>query len=104
MKKEILESKIIELLENFPDKIPVIFDGPGEERSCLIVPKHFTAIQCLYTIRNKLSIKTSDALFIYTPDNKLLPCHESIDELYIKYKSNKDQALYLYVERESTFG
>ena len=102
------------LRQKYPDRVPVIcepegFVVRGETRAALrldkkkfLVPGDLNGAQFMYVIRKRCNLKPDEAIFIFI-QNKLLPGHLMMSQVYDKYKDD-DGMLYCYVSKESTFG
>ncbi len=106
--------------DKHPDRIPVIITkNPSSQIDNIskikyLFPIDFTIPQLLCVIRQKVSLKPTEAIniFIQTPDEKeVMPSYSaSLASLYIDYvesfKTNPNYDGYLYViySNENTFG
>jgi hypothetical protein len=103
------KKKIEELLNKYPDRIPIIISSKSfETNSCnrFIVPLHMTIGQFISMLRNRTQIKQDESLFIFVKDgNKdvIAPSSESLGSLYEKYKDS-NLILNLFYEKEAVFG
>lgn len=104
------------ILDRHIDSRPVIVQSRGIEipRHKYMVPASMPASQFILFLRKKITIKDSDALFTYVeiPGSEdetgvgsvsLIPNSMDMCAVYATYK-HSDGFLYVYVERETTFG
>jgi GABA(A) receptor-associated protein len=111
LNERISESKRI--TEKFPNKIPVIAESKDKnlvlKQNKFLVPYDVTVSYLISFIRNRLTLKSSDAIFLFC-DNKLLSGSNLLSSVYEEYKisnkitKNSDQFLYIYINKENTFG
>lgn len=106
---EKLSQDFLKIKNKYPDRIPVIIkksnsnDPIPDKPNKYLVPKDFSVGEFLYTIRKKISLHPSKALFIFV-NNTILPAtSELIKTLYELYK-NDDGFLYFTICSENTFG
>lgn len=94
--------------EKYPNKLPVIIEQYKSskikkiEKSKFLVPDELTIAQLLIIIRKRLSLKQTEAIFLFT-ENILPPTTQTISSLYSEYK-NEDGFLYLKYCNENVFG
>ena len=95
------------MLEQYNDRIPVVF-VKGESRitiksSKFLAPKEFSMAQFLMSVRDRCDITESEAIYLLTESNKLIPSSYKMEEIY-KLHKNKDNFLYLIYNTENVFG
>ena len=104
------ESK--KILEKFPDRIPIIVE---KARNCVLneidknkflCPSDLTVGQFIYTIRKRMRLPPTTALFIFVVSNGVSKIPATSSMLGTIYAENKDvdQFLYVLYHSESTFG
>ena len=104
------------ILSKHPDKVPVIIDSKDQQllqtikKRKFLVPRDISASYLLITIRNKIKLDSSKALFMFT-DDAMINGTSIIGESYEDYKkSNKlygiqtDKFFYITIAYETTFG
>jgi len=104
------------ILSKHPDKVPVIIDSKDQQLLQLIkkrkflVPKDISASYLLITIRNKIKLNSSKALFMFT-DDSMINGTSIIGEIYENYKDRnklhgigQDKFFYITIAYETTFG
>jgi hypothetical protein len=98
------------VLVKYPEYIPVIIDSCNALSKILskkkyLVLKDNTCTNLLVNIRKnaKNKIDSHKAIFVFCNDILIMP-HDSIQQLYEKYKDKEDNYLYLYLAYENTFG
>jgi len=94
------------ILTKYPASIPVFIDSSGMhkliDKPKFVIPHEFTIGQLMISIRSRLKINPTTALFIFI-DNQLIPVTTVISSIY---ESHKDEDGYMYVccSEENTFG
>lgn len=104
------------ILDKHPTCLPVIVQSTGIdiERHKYLVPASMEAPQFHLFLRKKIELQAHDALFSYVEKAKasdetvlgsvtLLPASITMGEMYAEHK-HTDKFLYVYIERETTFG
>jgi GABA(A) receptor-associated protein len=100
------ESK--QILEKYSDRIPIIITiGPKSaikpmKKNKFLAPKNISLGQFAATIRTRINLKPSEALFLFINDT-LPAMNDTIIRLYDMHK-NIDGFLYVNITEESTFG
>jgi len=96
------------ILKNYPGRIPIIVERfpnstsvPELSKKKFLCPSEITFGQFTDTIRKKLSIDSTQALFFFVPD--LVNNEIIISDLYDK-KKNEDGFLYISYAGENAFG
>jgi len=119
-KKEFsLDQRISEsnrILSKYPDRVPIIIDCNDTDLSNLIkkkkflVPRDISVSYLLSIIRNRITIPSTKALFIFY-ENKILSSQSIIGEIYEQDRERKfngpeqsDKFLYITIAYENTFG
>jgi microtubule-associated protein 1 light chain len=106
------KKKIEEMLNKHPNRVPIIisstsFKEHGQHR--FIVPNNITVSEFMKILRNKVSLKQEEAIFIFVKDKSLnndaviVPSSSSIESIYNQYKDN-NMVLNLIYEKEAVFG
>jgi GABA(A) receptor-associated protein len=96
------------ILDQFPDRIPVIVDKshdcrlPGLSKNKYLIPSSNSVGSFIYEIRKYLSINSNESLIIFI--NGAIPGTSRImGTLYNRYK-DEDGFLYITYTGENTFG
>lgn len=102
------EEKINEstmLKNNYPNRVPIIIISNFDDLKKLkfLAPNDMKLIQLLYIIKKKQNINMIESFYIFTENKHLLNSTSSIISIYNNHK-NKDGFLYLYLNKENTFG
>lgn len=98
----------LRMMKKYPEKIPVILmKDPGCKleniRSQKILVDHWLTIaQLLYILRTRISMKETDALYLFFK-NELLPSTTTMREAYDRHRQ-EDDILYITYSCETTFG
>jgi hypothetical protein len=98
-------SSIQRLLSKYPDHVPIVL-SPGpfcrlkpEVHGKYLVPTSQTVGQFAYNIRKRISLKSSQALFVFV-NNVLLPTGATFGEVY----PGNNEIMYITYTGENTFG
>ena len=112
-KEKSLESRTLEatkVREKYPDRVCIICERSPRagdigklDKYKYLVPKNLTVGQFTFIIRKKLTIDSSQAIFLFVNNNILPPVSKEMGQLYEEYKDN-DGLLYLLYATENTFG
>jgi len=89
----------------YKNRIPIIIDSNDKlklEKNKYIVPSELSISEFLYIIRKKLTIKSTDAIYIMC-NNKLMNSIDTINSIYNNEMSD-DGFLYFIISLENTFG
>ena len=98
-----------ELMQKYPDRVPVVLERdpkcrlPDIDKKKYLVPVDYTVGQFVYTIRNRINLKKSLAMFVLV-DNILPSTSELMSHLYQRLKNEHDMLLYITYTGENTFG
>ena len=98
----------IKILEKYPDRIPIIVEKNKNckinniDKNKFLVPSNMVLTQFIYTIRKRIKLDSSEALFFFINDN-VVTNSSTILELYNIHK-DKDGFLYIIYNSENTFG
>jgi GABA(A) receptor-associated protein len=86
------------------NKLAIILDSKNIklEKHKYIVPNNITIAQFLYTLRNRISLNSSESIFLFHKTHLIDP-GQDVKIVYEKYK-DEDGFLYLFVEKENVFG
>ena len=96
------------IIKKYPERIPIIVQkDPNSElpeinKIKYLVPKDMTMSQFIFTIRKRVNINSSEALFIWV-NNGLVTSSKQMAEIYSDEK-DKDGFLYINYTNENTFG
>lgn len=96
------------LIAKYPGRVPVICekyqgqDNPDIDKNKYLVPVDITIGQFLLIIRQRIKIKSNEAIFLFVNCN-IVPTGDYMEEVYAKYKDH-DNLLYITYSKESTFG
>ena len=110
LKNRSLEERLCEsnkVLHKYPERIPVIVEPLTKDivkidKNKFIVSKDMTFGQFIYTIRKRLDIESSVALF-FSVNGTLCTASSDIESIYNDNK-NEDNFLYVKYTTENTFG
>lgn len=101
------------ILEEFPDRIPIILeqdDNNGNSNSLgmidkrkYLVPRDLTVGQFIWTIRKRLELSSSQAIFIFVGGGEVPASSAMLSHIYEDYK-DRDGFLYITYTGENTFG
>lgn len=96
--------------EKYPDRVCVICERAeraghiGRLEKCkYLVPTTLTVGQFMFIIRKKLSLESSQSIFVFVNKNVLPPTSKEMGHLYEEYKDD-DGLLYMLYATENTFG
>ena len=96
------------IIQKYPNRIPIIVEKSKGcklidiDKNKYLVPNDMILSQFIYTIRKRIKLESSQALFFFIDNN--VPTNSSpIGELYNLYK-DKDGFLYITYTSENTFG
>ncbi len=103
-KRKLESSKI---RQKYPDRIPIIVQqrdskDPVIDKVKYLVPAEFQLVQFQNVIREKIKIKSDEALFLFI-NNLLEPAGKNLGQIY-KESCDEDGFLYIIYTKESTFG
>lgn len=96
------------IIENFPDKIPIICEVYNTNdikqlKKCkFLAPRDLSLGHFFHFIRKNIDIPSDKAVFLFIK-NTLQPNHINIGDIYMKYKDD-DLFLYVLLCSENTFG
>ncbi len=96
----------VRIMKKYPDRIPVIVEaGKGiqiMDKCKFLVPKDLSCSQFMHVLRKKISIKDSEAVFIFV-DNTMPRDSSTMMEIYQQHKEACG-FLFMVISREETFG
>jgi len=101
-------SESSKIIDKYPDRIPIIVEKSKGcklkdiDKNKYLVPNDMILSQFIYTIRKRIKLESSQALFFFI-DNHVPTNSSPIGELYNLYK-DKDGFLYITYTSENTFG
>ena len=96
------------ILLKYPDRVPVICErAPGSnivklDKRKFLVPKDLTMGQFMHVVRNRMTMKADQALFMFV-DGSLPRPNDTIDIVYQRARC-EDGFLYITYSGENTFG
>ena len=110
LKTKSLEERLSEsnkVLHKYPERIPVIVEPLTKDivkidKNKFIVSKDMTFGQLIYTIRKRMDIESSVALF-FSVNGTLCTASSDIESIYNDNK-NEDNFLYVKYTTENTYG
>jgi len=97
----------------YPDRIPVIAEVaerstraiPQMRRNKFLVPKDLSAGQFIFTLRRRLNLKATVAIFLYVGAKQtMITSNILMGTLYSQHKDLEDGFLYIGITSEETFG
>ncbi len=97
------------VLNKYPDRKPIICERsrkehnmPDIDKKKYLVPDDLTLGQFIYVVRQRLKLKSEEALFLFI-NNKFMPVTSIIGQIY---EQERDADGFLYVEyaKENVFG
>lgn len=96
-----------QILEKYPDRIPVIVTIDQSkniklDKNKYLVPKELTIGQFLYVLRRRIKLKEEEAMFIYSA-NSILQTSAIIGDIY-EINKGADGFLYVKIVFENSFG
>ena len=107
-----LEARIAERIKataRRPGYVPAVLE-PGTdtaldrlEREKFMLPRDLTGAQLLYIMRRRLTMKSSQALFLVCR-RRMVCATDRVGDLYIRYKDPEDGFLYVTFTLEHAFG
>ena len=104
------KSQYRKILENHPDKIPVILE---RDKHCTInktiktkyiLSKEVTMAEFINIVREKLGLRPERALFFLINGKHSITLTEELGEIYEKYKDKGDGFLYMSYSEEMVYG
>ena len=118
-----LEKRKVEserMLTKYPERVPIIcmFDKkvlPAiknnriKEIQKFLAPKEVTLGQFIAVIRRKLSLNSTESIFVFVEDSGgngkvLCPGNSEVGSIYSAQKNKDDSFLYFHITKENTFG
>lgn len=106
--EEYRKTEFNKIHSKYPDRIPIIVCRAANckldviDKEKYLVPKDMVFGQFIFTIRKRINLDASEALFIMI-SNGLIPCNKCIQEIYDLHKED-DGFLYVTYTSENTFG
>ena len=104
------KSQCNKILQNHPDKIPVILE---KDKNCTlnkpiktkyILSKEVTMAEFIKIIREKLELKPERALFFLVNGKNSVTMTEDLGNIYSKFKDQEDGFLYMTYSEEIVYG
>lgn len=102
------KKEALNVLIKYPDRVPIILERepnshlPYVDKKKYLIPKNMTVGQFIYTVRTRIKLDATKALFLFT-NNVLISTSASFLDVYELYK-DEDMFLYLTYCGENTFG
>ena len=102
------QKEINNLKLKYPNRIPVIVytsnsNNPPISKSKFLVESSMSMAKFMAVLKNYIKIDKSDAIFLFTEKNTLIPNSWQISDVYYTSK-NEDGFLYIEYCLENTFG
>jgi len=102
------QKEINNLKLKYPNRIPVIVytsnsNNPPISKSKFLVESSMSMANFMAVLKNYIKIDKSDAIFLFTEKNTLIPNSWQISDVYYTSK-NEDGFLYIEYCLENTFG
>lgn len=97
------------MLTKYPTRVCIYIEKarksqlPEIDKQKFLVPKDLTVGQLIHVIRKRLTLTSTQAIFLFTESNIAPPTSSTIASLYNTEK-NADGFLYLTYSTEETFG
>ena len=101
------------IIIKFPDRVPVILQKSKDAKNLpelskikYLVPQDMSVGMFLYTIRKRISLAPTTALFLFIDNNSAIsiaPTADLIGKVFVENK-NEDGFLYMVLTSENTFG
>ena len=104
------KSQCNKILQNHPDKIPVILE---RDKNCqinkpiktkYILSKEVTMAEFVKIIREKLELKSERALFFLVNGKHSVTMTEDLEQIYSNHKDKDDGFLYMTYSEEIVYG
>lgn len=102
-------ASVVHLIAKYPDKVPVILERHASSEVAelsnrkFLVPRDLTVAQFLYMMRKRISMRSTDALYLFF--NHELPCMTTtMGALYTQHRNAQDLLLHGVYASECTFG
>jgi hypothetical protein len=100
--------KIENMLVKYPDKIPVVLKVSDQKiklsQKKFLIPNDLSVAQFMFTIRKRMTLSPTDAIFIYFNDKDMANQSEIIQAVYERCRNPIDKILYVTIATENTFG
>lgn len=90
------------LLENHPEKIPIVCIH-NSDITKLLISRYLTLNQFIYFFRRSKKINKNHIMYVQIEGNQILGLNQMIGEIYQKFKS-EDQVLYINITNEAYLG
>jgi GABA(A) receptor-associated protein len=103
------KKEALRILRDNPDRVPVIVekhsspDTPMISDRKFLVPLTFTVGQFMHLIRQRMTLKPEQALFLFINEKTIPPTSALISQLYKEYKDTDGYLTFTYCI-ENTFG
>ena len=104
------KSQYRKILENHPDKVPVILERDIKcsinktIKTKYILSKEVTMAEFVKIIREKLDLKPERALFFLVNGKHSVTMTEELGQIYEKFKDKSDGFLYMSYSEEIVYG
>ena len=99
----------LDIMEKNPNSVPVICEkSPNSKikemaKSKLLLKKNLTLEQFITILKKRLSLDSTEALFLLVKGKNALVGNDTFAQIYEKYKS-EDGFLYIYYSSEEVWG
>jgi len=109
METSITINKVQRLLNNNPNKIPVIIHKKGDKSNIMkfMLPTEVTILDFLYVLRKRIKLESTSSIYlsVKTPQNEhiMVSPDMNMQNIYEQYKNKKLLLEMIYCE-ENTFG
>ena len=103
----IREGEASRLLQQFPDRIPVLISHTGKgvtiDKRKYLVPKDLELGQFLHVLRRRTTLRPTDAIFLFISSrNLIVPMNKKMGVLYEELA--EEGFLRISLNKENTFG
>jgi len=104
---KIREGEASRLLEQFPDRVPVLISHVGKDitidKRKYLVPKNLELGQFLHILRRRSTLRPTDAIFLFiSSKNLLVPMNKEMGSLHAQL--SEEGFLNISLQKENTFG
>lgn len=98
------------ILAKYPNHIPICI---YKNKSCklkdidkdkYLVPNDLMVGQFLFTIRKRINLSPTEALFLFFGNDCMVPSHALLSQVYKEHVNKEDGMLYAIYSAENTFG
>ena len=102
--------KVENMLIKYPDKIPVVLKVDEKNTKIkltqkkFLIPHDLTVSQFMFTIRKRISLSPTEAIFIFFNDKEMANQSDIMQNVYHQCRNKVDKILYVTIATENTFG